>query len=504
MDYLLDKYVFNYIPYEFSDETRKAITGKAMNFVAFFDWICKYQDIYQIYENHTSFLACELVFFFLCLLTFIHAYRHGHRYMYVWIGILIHALNVENLCYWIPDLDNFWQAQGILTFFGMRAPLYILLGIYHTFDYIAYIFVSRLHLPWWAEGPAVGLGAVMLDMPYDIMGIKLLWWTWHDTDPNIFDRMNWVPWNSYYFHASFACSFVWILRASRYLLVQEVYDWKKFGREFFCVFLAGVGAFWGGTIQFALLYHPAHDIFGIHSEYTTVAFLAFYALIVYIADRSNRRPESRAGNPYFFDELSLAVCIHYMFYMMLVLVADPANIVSVGLHQPIGPCNVTQKVQTPTGAVLYKNKYLCIDNYDEKYFDFHCLPANAKIRYEPGDDPLEWYAICGTPFENRAEYIFIIWTICILFGSIFYQWAARSGATPIVYQFVYRNPRPVKSSWFGGRNQALEEQSEDDYLENKNLRYRGSAAPSRTPITSSSHSTTSSTTRINRSSKKGN
>lgn len=22
-----------------------------------------------------------------------------------------------------------------------------------------------MHLPWWAEGPAVGLGAVMLDMP---------------------------------------------------------------------------------------------------------------------------------------------------------------------------------------------------------------------------------------------------------------------------------------------------------------------------------------------------
>lgn len=47
---------------------------------------------------------------------------------------------------------------------------------------------SRLRLPWWAEGPAVGLGAVMLDMPYDIMGIKLVWWTWHDTDPNIYQR----------------------------------------------------------------------------------------------------------------------------------------------------------------------------------------------------------------------------------------------------------------------------------------------------------------------------
>ena len=63
--------------------------------------------------------------------------------MYVWLGILIHSMNVENLCYWIPDLDNFWQAQGLLTFFGMRAPLYIILGIYHMFDYVAYVFVKR-------------------------------------------------------------------------------------------------------------------------------------------------------------------------------------------------------------------------------------------------------------------------------------------------------------------------------------------------------------------------
>lgn len=39
--------------------------------------------------------------------------------------------------------------------------------------------------------------------------------------------MYWVPWTSYYFHASFACSLVWLLRASRHFLVEETYDWKK-------------------------------------------------------------------------------------------------------------------------------------------------------------------------------------------------------------------------------------------------------------------------------------
>lgn len=77
--------------------------------------------------------------------TFI-AFRHGNRYLYIWIGILIHALNVENLCYWIPDLDNFWQAQGFLTLFGMRAPLSVIFGIFHVFDYISYVFVQRYYI----------------------------------------------------------------------------------------------------------------------------------------------------------------------------------------------------------------------------------------------------------------------------------------------------------------------------------------------------------------------
>lgn len=36
-----------------------------------------------------------------------------------------------------------------------------------------------------AEFMAVGLMTVLIDMPYDIIGIKYVHWIWHDTDPNI-------------------------------------------------------------------------------------------------------------------------------------------------------------------------------------------------------------------------------------------------------------------------------------------------------------------------------
>ncbi|GMR33179.1 hypothetical protein PMAYCL1PPCAC_03374, partial [Pristionchus mayeri] len=451
MDYLLDAYLYPYLPIELDAETKKDINQKAVRLIQVADWFCKYQSPLNMWKNHPSFLAGEILFFVLCALTFCHAWRHGGRYLYVWIGIFIHALNVENLCYWIPDMDNFWQAQGILTFFGARAPLYIILGIYHMFDYTAYVMIQRLRLPWWAEGPAVGLCAVMLDFPYDIMGIKEVWWTWHDTDPNIFDRFYWVPWNSFYFHASFACSFVWILNLSRKFLVDPVYDWKKFPREFLCAFLAGTGAFWLGTIQFAVFYHPAHDFFKVHSEITSILFLAFYAVIVWSADRQSGNPgPAREGNRWWFDELACAIALEYLFFMTLVVIGQPSQIVAEGLHQPVGPCNYTQKVQTPTGLVLQKKIFLCAENYDEGYFDFKCLPG-GKLKMPEDGSPLDWYAICGTDYENRAEYIVIVWGACILFGYIFYNLAAWSGETPVIPAKVYRQPRKTMS--IGGKSE---------------------------------------------------
>ena len=40
---------------------------------------------------------------------------------------------------------------------------------------------------------AVAIGDVLVDLPFDITGVKLLWWTWHDTDPNIEERSYSVP-----------------------------------------------------------------------------------------------------------------------------------------------------------------------------------------------------------------------------------------------------------------------------------------------------------------------
>jgi len=342
-------------------------------------------------------------------------------------------LNTEMIVYNTQDVDNFWHAQSVAMFFGRRMPLYVMLGLYPLFDYTASIAAKKLRLPWWAEGPAVGLGAVLLDIPYDIMGIKLLWWTWHDTDPNIYDRMYWVPWTSYYFHASFACSFTWMLKLSRKVLLTEEYNWKRFVREIMCAVFAGATAFWVGAAQFLPVYHVFHDFYQVPTECCVMAFLGFYALLVWIGDRSPKkeaRPDKTKAN-YWFDELGIVVILHYFFYMGLVLIADPANIVFTGLHEPIGPCEKWVDIKgIISGLKLKKRRYLCPTRYDEPYFDFHCLP-NKTAPIPRDGKPVEWYTICGTPFPNHAEYIFVIWTLCFFGLNIYYQCFARSGDLPI-------------------------------------------------------------------------
>ena len=83
----------------------------------------------------------------------------------------------------------------MVMFCGQRLPFYMAL-LYPVFIYTSAIAASRLHLNSIATAIATGLGVVLLDLPFDIMGVKLLWWTFHDTDPNLYDRFYWVPWNT--------------------------------------------------------------------------------------------------------------------------------------------------------------------------------------------------------------------------------------------------------------------------------------------------------------------
>eukprot|EP00058_Branchiostoma_floridae_P018824 XP_002604313.1 hypothetical protein BRAFLDRAFT_125264 [Branchiostoma floridae] len=122
------------------------------------------------------------------------------------------------------------------------------------------------------------------------------------------------------------------------------------------------------------------------------------------------------------DELTLVVLLHFLTFAGLAVFAKPETIVSTGVHEPVGPCNETLPMYNAIGQLVSKRKYLCPTDYDEGYMDFHCVPGG---RAPPGVH--HWYTVCGTPHENHAEHITVVWGFCLLGLTYYYNLLACSG-----------------------------------------------------------------------------
>ena len=87
-----------------------------------------------------------------------------------------------------------------------RVPLYIPC-IYIAFMYWPTVAVRRLKLARWPTAALTGLLACLFYAPYDIVGAKFLWWTWHDSDALVAARILGAPASSSLWVLTFAGSF---------------------------------------------------------------------------------------------------------------------------------------------------------------------------------------------------------------------------------------------------------------------------------------------------------
>lgn len=419
------------MPFRLSRTTFLRIRMLTLNDSDKLEWWVKFRNPKDILEKHPTFLVGEVYMIINSLLCLCHALRNGGRYKWLWLTCILQGLTTEMVSYFLPDIDNFWHAQGMVMFAGQRLPLYIMV-LYSFFYYTAVVGVSHLRLPWWAEPFAVGISVVLIDLPYDIMGIKLLWWTWHDTDPNIYDRHYWVPWTSYYFHSTFSSGMTFVFYGVHRLLAKNKDKLQSAGffKEALACVLAGILGMPLGVIQFLPVYHPLHDSNNVHTEVCVFLQMSVYVMITWAGDRQAaakrhelQGKEKEKKKKFSFNEIMLALLIHYCVYIFLVFTAKPQNQVADGLHETIGPCQETTPVYTAFGHVLEKHKYLCVEKYDEAVFDFHCVKNLPK----PGES---WYTICGTRYPNHLEYIVIVCGACMFGLAYYWQLLVCSGSQP--------------------------------------------------------------------------
>jgi len=330
------------------------------------------------WEQMPSFLLGEWLFIALALVALAHAVARGPAERLIWLAALLAGTANDLIFMALPLVDNFWHAQATVML-SPRLPLYIPC-LYVAFLYFPAVVVRRFALPPLGAGVLTGLAAAVFYAPFDITGAKLLWWTWHDTDLPVAERLLGAPASSTLWVLTFAGAFG-LLAA---LALRRSPEPK--GRAFVLslLFVAGLTTLLM-LVQVSALQPLSGGAPGIVSLAVGLALYATGAVVAMARGRSGARAPKE---PWLFA----ACATHFAAFALIALLFDPGSHRSTGVHQQVGECYV--EAQDITGLV--RHRYLCANDFDEP-FDFACATQPA--------DGARWYTVCGTPHDDRDAFI---------------------------------------------------------------------------------------------------
>jgi hypothetical protein len=331
------------------------------------------------WANLPSFAVGEVMFMICAGLALVHAYRSGRSHVLIWIAALIAGTANDMIFMALPLVDTFWQAQAMVML-TPRLPLYIPC-VYVCFMYYPTVAVRRLRLRPLALAALTGLVACLFYAPYDIVGAKFLWWTWHDTDPTIATRILGAPISSSLWVLTFVGAFSWLI--DRALARDpEVRGWT---------FAKGLGMVAAFTTLLMMLQMTVLQQF----DGGTPGYLAFAGGVLIYAGvvawgRRSAKPEPQRPH----DRLLYAASIFYFVTLIAIQASfDPATHRSTGVHQTVGECYIEVSDFTQNT----RHKYLCARDFDEDY-TFECVDA-------PPADDTTWYTVCGRPHSSFGSWV---------------------------------------------------------------------------------------------------
>ncbi len=335
-----------------------------------------------------SFLVGEYLFYLCTIVAFLHARRHGRAHLLVFVAALLAGTANDLIFMAVPLVDNFWQAQSTIML-TPRLPLYIPC-VYICFMYYPTVAVWRLGLPRLSAAALTGLLAEVFYGPYDIVGAKFLWWTWHDTDLVIVNRILGAPIGSSMWVITFVGVFSLLLstvirkdpEVSRNTIIKALALTMGLSSILMVV-----------QVRFLQLFDD-----NLPGPRGLVIGIVLYLGLVAWGWRRREPPPLRAPD----RPLLLAAVLYFATLTTIMAVFDPATHRNESMHQVYGPCDVEAKDLMG----LTRKKYVCAEDFDEDY-TFTCVDTTP----EPY---AEWYTVCGRGHRQFPRFMAGIMILCAL------------------------------------------------------------------------------------------
>lgn len=360
---------------------------------------CSYRAPSEVASAMPTFVVGEYLFYALSLMALVHAVSHGKNYVAVWVASIVCGCMNDAIFMALPIVDNFWHAQASVML-TPRLPLYILCA-YNIFMYYSTVSVWRLRLRPLREAVLTGVLAELFYCVYDIVGARFIWWTWHDTDPPISERILGAPIGSTMWVITFTSAFAFLLHVG---LRRSVFRGLL------------LAALFSTAVMLVLM--PVFQLAGtqgVPALPSLVVCLVTYAAVFLLTGKGDKAYDEHPGREgtLWSDRIAaLAVSAYYGALLLLYVTGEPSAHWSTGAHQVIGPCGVEEL----DVAGNIRQRYLCASDYDEPDFSFACEEAISEGTHE---GLVSWYTVCGTPHTDFPTAAVVLASLCLV-GTLTY------------------------------------------------------------------------------------
>lgn len=247
-------------------------------------------------------------------------------------------------------------------------------------------------LPWkcrlnpFAESCFAALLSTFLFGVLDAVGLKMLWWTWHNSDPLYADRYLGVP----------VVSAFWIMVSTGALnfcirsCVDSKWVMSSNGFVFSAIAIisgpfATVGVM---NLPFMVFYHPIVTYLGYPAS-LALGLLRAFSLIVVL--RALWSLKSKSFQP--LNSVSLLTFTYISIFLGIAYFGQPELVQRTSFAQPFGPCDT---MESSFWGAFQRHAYVCADGIvaDRDHYSLSCLTGPPAV----GSG---WYTVCGVPTNEK-------------------------------------------------------------------------------------------------------